>query len=832
VIGQTLSHYKITAKLGEGGMGVVYLAEDLTLDRQVALKVLPPDLAGSQERFERFQREAKTLAAIDHPNIVHIYSVESATIEGDDPPIRGHDPEFFRNSGHVPRRDRVPLSSGHVPIHFLTMQLVQGKCLSEVTPENGMPAERLVDIATQLAAALSAAHERGIIHRDLKPANVMVDDEGRVKVLDFGLAKLRLADPGPDSSQLPTEAMTQQGLILGTVPYMSPEQIEGKPIDNRSDIFSAGVLLHEMASGTHPFAGNTSAATVGAILRDEPSSVSEIKPGLPDSLGTIVKRCMEKDPQHRYSSAKELHDELAILQNEMAAGTAISGSRANTLPSLFASPIAKAALTAIILLSIVLAAGRFMMNRPAPTADAPGISSLAVLPLQNMTGDPDQEFFADGMTEALTTDLSKISALKVTSRTSAMRFKGTDQPISEIARELGVDAVITGSVLREGDRVGIRAQLIDTTTEQNIWAESYERDLTSILALQSEMARAIASEIQVTLTPREETLIASPKQIDPAAYEAFLKGKFHLHRFTPQDLDRALRYFDSALEIAPDYALAHWGIGMVWGYRMQAGLVRPTEAGPKGLEAILRALKLDDELAEGHLGLALLRTWYLWEWDLAEASFRRALDINPSYAEARVFFSHYLAIQGHAPESTSQIEEALRLDPLNPFYPALYGVQLQMVGRIDTSIEVLQEAIAAAPGLGFGYLPLWGALRSQGRYDEALDAAKSAFANIGDQEAVEALDRGFAAGGYERAMLETAEIMATRAEMMYVEPSSIAALSDDGGNTLMALDWLERAYDERDPNLPYLSALSYSESLRADPRYEDLLQKLNLPRVH
>ena len=802
MIGQTLSHYRITSHLGEGGMGVVYQADDLTLNRPIALKVLPPELAGSQERFERFQREAKTLAAIDHPNIVHIYSVESA------------DPE-----------------DGGPPVHFLTMQLVKGKLLSEVIPPDGMAADHVIDIASQLAAALGAAHVRGITHRDLKPANVMVDEEGRVKVLDFGLAKLRVPEPGPDSSQLPTEAMTQEGLILGTIPYMSPEQVEGQQLDHRSDIFSLGVMMHQMAAGKHPFSGRTSAAMAGAILRDEPSSISEINPELPESLGNIVSRCMEKDPEARYASASELQTDLGQLRESIAAGAVMTGAQGQAHRAGSRVPIGKLVIGCLVVALIALAT-YLSLNRPILSPEKPKISSLAVLPLLNMTGDPEQEFFADGMTEALTTDLSKISALKVTSRTSAMRFKGTSQPVPEIAEELGVDAVVTGSVLREGDRVGIRTQLIEASTEQNIWAESYERDLTSILSLQSEIAQAIAEEIEVKLTPGEATQLAASAEVDPAAYEAFLKGKFHLHRFTPQDLDRALQYFDLALENQSDYALAHWGVGMVWAYRMQMGLVAPNLAGPKGERSIVKALELDDELAEPHLGLALFRTWYEFDWESAESSFLRAIQMNSSYAEARVFYSHFLAIQGRGAESTEQIEEALRLDPLNPFFQGLYGVQLQMIGRDAEAIEVFQEVIAEAPGLGFGHTALAGALFSSGRLQEALDTIKVGLSTIGDQEARAAIDRGYASGGFQTAMLEAAETMAIRAETVYVEPKWIADLYDYAGETGRTLDWLERAYDERDPNLPYLSALPYSKAVNSDPRFEAMLQKLDLPRIH
>ena len=805
MIGRKLAHYKITAKLGDGGMGEVYRAEDTRLEREVAIKVLPGDLAGSQERLERFQREAHTLASLDHPNIVHIYSVEAA--EG---------------------------------IHFLTMQLVRGRPLSKLIPDGGLTLERFFELAIPLADALRAAHEKGIIHRDLKPENVMVDDGGRIKVLDFGLAKLRLPESAAGDSRLLTQAMTQEGLVLGTVPYMSPEQVEGKPVDQRTDLFSIGILLYEILCGRRPFGGDNTASMVSSILRDTPAPVTDVKPGLPARLVGIVDRCLEKDPESRVQTAETLRDELREAQQEVVTGQA-TVARVSTrgrlawgrLTARRRSLVWIAAVALVVSVGLVVAmaaVGLRRFERPPPESAGPQITSLAVLPLRNLSGDPGQDYFVDGMTEALITDLSKIGALNVISRASVMRYKSTDKPLAEIAAELDVDAVIEGSVLREGDRVGITAQLIEASTDHNLWAERYERDLTSILALQSEIAQAIAREIQVTLTPQEQTLLMATREVDPKAYEAYLKGMLHLRRLTPQDIERAMKYFETALEIDPQYALAHLGVGRVWNYRTVLGISQPREVSPLAVEAVTRSIELDDSLAEAHLSLANLKHTWEWDWPGAEREFKRALELNPNYAEAHVFYSHFLANQLRPEESRVHIERGLELDPLEAFFQALYGVQLEMTGRTDESIEQFRTLLEQAPGLGFAYYPFWMVLHQAGLYEEALEQAKTHFSIVGETEAVEALERGNREGGYERAMALAAETLAAGSHTAVSRPIHIVSLFDQAGDVERALEWLEIAYEVRDIEMAYLAGVGwYSDQLRNDPRYQEMLRRMKLP---
>ena len=801
MIGQVLGHYRIVDRLGAGGMGEVYRAEDTTLHREVALKVLPTELATSQDRLERFQREAHTLAALDHPNIVHIYSVESAALSEDQ------------------------------TVHFLTMQLVRGQPLAELISEDGLKLDHFFDLAIPLADALRAAHEKGIIHRDLKPENVMVDEEGRVKVLDFGLAKLRLPELAPGDSELPTQAMTQEGLVLGTVPYMSPEQVQGRPVDNRTDLFSFGILLYEMLCGRRPFAGENTASLVSSIMRDEPEPVADLKPGLPARLVEIVGRCLEKDRDSRAQTAQEIRDELQEVQREIVSGQAVLSQPIKTLkepPSRFRK---LGLLAPLVILTMIFGVFAWMNREPTTSESVgPQITSLAVLPLHNLSGDSEQDYFVDGMTEALITDLSKISALKVISRTSAMRYKGTDKSLADIAAELDVDAVIEGSVIREGDRVGITAQLIEVATDQSLWADRYERDLTSILKLQGEIAQAIAAEIQVTLTPQEQTLLTDTRQVDPEAYEAYLKGRFHWFEMTPQDLQTARMYFERALEKDPEYALAYIGLADAIATPAHIGLVSPTEVFPQAKEMILKALELDDTLAEAHDLLARFHFAWDWDWEAAEQEFQRSIQLNPNYPDVHAVYSQFLGIVGRWDRVLEEAQLALELDPQNVFYQTQVAGRLAWLGRYDEAITALQRLVEMEPTTPIGYVSLWDLYALKEMPEEALAAAKRYFELIGRSEVLDALDRGFAEAGYPGAMKLAAEIL-VESSASYGSPTQIAQLYAHAGLADLTLEWLERAVIDRDTHFVYTTVDPIYAYVWTDPRYQDLRRRINLPAI-
>ncbi len=796
MIGRRLAHYQISAALGAGGMGEVYLARDTKLGREVALKVLPPELAGDPERLARFEREARALAALDHPNIVTVFSVEEA--DG---------------------------------VHFLTMAHVEGRTLAELIPPAGLPLARLLELALPLTDALRAAHEHGVVHRDLKPANVMVDRDGRLRVLDFGLAKLRATAEAGDPSELPTATMTREGAILGTYPYMSPEQAEGRPVDARSDIFSLGVMLYEMATGERPFQGETPASLVAAILKESPAAVDEVRAELPHHLGRIVRRCLEKNPERRYQRAKDLLHELEDLAAE-------SGLGAPRAPAVTPPPAPRPAgrrtrlglLAALGLVALVLGLllypGR---DRRAPGGAREPIRSLAVLPLDNLMDDPEQEYFVDGMTEALIADLAKIGSLKVISRTSAMRYKQTEKSAPEIARDLAVDAIVEGSVLRAGDQVRITAQLIDGTTDQHLWVETYDRSLTDVLALHSEVARAIAGEIQLQLTPGEQLLLADSSPVDPKAYEAYLEGRFHLWQFTAQGVQKAGQRLQRALELDPGLAPAHATLANLHFYLGFVGAVPPRRAMPLAREAALRALEIDERNADAHIMLGFVHLTYDLDFPAVAREARRTLELNPSEPRGHWLLANYLAVMGDHDGALDEVRAAKRLDPLEALYSFGEGYHLSMVDRWAEAADKLRSALEINPDLHWAHGVLSYCLVRQGQIAEGIREQAQTYRLFGRPEVADALEDGYRQAGLEAAFRNAAEQLERTSREQFVSPSGLVYAYAWSGDSDRAFEWLERAIEARDGFLALLRRDPGFEPLRADPRFDEVTRRLGLP---
>jgi TolB-like protein/Tfp pilus assembly protein PilF len=465
------------------------------------------------------------------------------------------------------------------------------------------------------------------------------------------------------------------------------------------------------------------------------------------------------------------------------------------------------------------------------TGRAEAIDSIAVLPLENLTGDPEQEFFVDSATDELIGQLAQIGALRVISRRSVMQYKGVEKPLPEIAQELKVDAVVEGTVLRVGDSVRIRVQLIEALPEErNLWAQTYDRAMTDVLVMYKEMARAIADRIQVKLTPQEEANLAGARQVNPEAYEAYIKGRFHYYKLSPQDLEIALQYFELAREKDPDYALAYVGIAKVWGGRQQQGLVPASEARPKAKAAAMKALELDDTLTEVHQMLAGIRAWTDWDWEGAEIAFRRAIELNPNYPDPRSGYSHLLFIMRRPEEAMAQIERALELDPFNTLFRDFYARDLMFAGRYDDGIAMLRETLRMAPNSLQVMSTLKSAYHYKQMYEEALEIWKRSFVAKGDREAEEALARGYAEAGYSGALSRVAEMLIARSSTTYVTPWQIGTLFTRAGKNDEALEWLEKAYEAHDPNMPYISVDPIFDGLRDDPRFQELLRQMNLPQ--
>ena len=649
MIGRSLAHYRITASIGAGGMGEVYRATDTKLGREVALKVLPGEMASSPERLQRFQREAKALAALDHPGIVTVHSVEEAA-----------------------------------GVHFLTMQLVEGQPLDRLIPESGTPVDRMLEIATALAEALAAAHQKGIVHRDLKPANVMVTKDGRVKVLDFGLARMggREAD-GTAGSQLPTDLRTGEGVVMGTVPYMSPEQVSGCDVDQRTDLFSLGVILYEMATGRRPFQGRSSAELASSILRDTPRPAGELRSGLPDELGPIIRRCLEKEPGSRFEAASDLHGALRALQRRLESGESAA-----------AAPAAPG-------------------TAPAGTAD-PG-PSVAVLPFQNLSADPETDYFSDGLAEEILNALSRIDGLRVAARTSSFSFKGRATDVAEIGAKLRVANVLEGSVRRAGSRVRVTVQLVDATNGFQLWSERYDRQLEDIFEVQDEIARAITGRLELTLG---EGVRRSTKDLE--AYELYLKGRHHWHQRSPATLRVAIRCFEQAIERDPEYALAYAGLADCYGILRVYGWVSAREGKAPAQAAMTRAVALAPSLWEVHFSQGFHAFYFERAWREAGPHFEKALAINPRSSLAQAYMGLFMATARREEGAITHATLACRLDPLSPFIHALAALALDLLGRFDEAERTARQSLELQPDYLAALWPRGMALCGLGRSDEAV----------------------------------------------------------------------------------------------------------------
>ena len=768
--------YQIIQELGRGGMGIVYKAQDTKLRRTVALKFLPQELTYVSEVKERFMREAQAAAALDHPHICTVYEFDEV-------------------------EDKT----------FISMAYIDGQSLKKKIESGPLELDEALRIAIQAAEGLQEAHKKGVVHRDIKSANIMVTEKDQAKLMDFGLARIT-----------GTTMMTQEGTTMGTIAYMSPEQARGEKLDHRTDIWSFGVVLYEMFGGHLPFKGEHDQAVVYSILKEQPQPITELRSEIPASIDQVVAKALEKELDKRYQNIDELLDDLksiseGIVPEEIKARLRKAKLLKRKRAILYAGAAGLLIIATVIVLSLF-------------TGGAAAIDAIAVLPLENLTGDPQQEFFVDGATDELIGQLAQIEALRVISRRSVMKYKGVDKPLPEIAQELGVDALVEGTVLRVGESVRIRVQLIEALPEEkNLWAQTYDRDMADVLAMYKEMARAVADKTRVKLTAQEEAVLASTRQVNPEAYEAYTKGMFHLYKLTPQDLELAKRYFELALEKDPNYALAYVGIAQFWGGQQQQGLVSPDEARSKAKAARQKALELDDTLAEVHYTLANQRTWLEWDWESAEKSYLRTLELNPNYPDARAYYSWFLFYMGRPEEAMDQIERALELDPFNAAFRGLYAWDLIYARRYDEALEDLLETLRTAPNDQMILSGLKAVYHMKGMHEEALEIWRAWFATMGDSEAEEALDSGYAEAGYFKALNQVAELYVARSRTTYVTPWQIATMYTRAGKKDEALEWLEKAYEAHDSNMPSIIVDPIFDILRDDPRFQDLLRRMNVP---
>ena len=790
---QQVGAYRIRSRLGAGGMGEVYRAHDTRLARDVALKVLPSDLASHPERRQRLLREARAAASLNHPNICIIHDVGEA-------------------DGHA----------------YIAMEVIDGEPLSKRIAGGALPIDDVVRYGTQLADALAHAHQRGVVHRDLKSANVMVMPDGRIKVLDFGLAKLLSGD---DPSDLTTrESLSGSGAVLGTLPYMAPEQLRGQPVDARTDIWALGVVLYEMASGTRPFKGSTPFELSSAILNDSPPPLLA---RVATELHGVTSRCLQKDPARRYQGASEVRAAMDVLSTQVLSGRLLTG------PPRVRRRLPVAVVSAVV---VALAVGAAWFSRAAIGRLFGGqgqtIESIAVLPLENLSGDPQQEYFAAGMHEALITDLARIGIQKIIAKPSADMYKGTRKALREVGRELGVDGLVTGAVMRSGSRVQLTAQLVRAETGEVMWANRFESSAGDILTLQNDLVSAIAREVRAKISPEQTARLARSRQVDPAAHDAYLRGRSMYSQMvagapdSPR-FDAILAQFEKASLIDPAYAAPHAAMAGMYLMASQSSMLPPNAVAPKGKMAALKAIELDEGLAEAHAALGGVLLWHEWDWAGAEREIKRALEINPDSVDALVASqTHALLVHGRVEEAETTSRRILTLDPLNPFsriqriWIAFFSRNFdEVVNRANSLLEVWPGHPMAPFFRGQAYAVKHMPSEAADDCGEVIAATSGGF-NL-QATAMCAWALGIAGKtGDARQLVQRLE---HPPQGLWLDPVVVGNAYGGVGDIDRAMEWFEKGYHERSPNMIYIKQGPPSDFARNDPRFQALLKRMNFP---
>jgi eukaryotic-like serine/threonine-protein kinase len=793
--GRRLGPYEILSHLGSGGMGDVYRARDTRLGREVAVKVLQEHLASDPAVLGRFEREARAVAALSHPNIlaIHDFGIEDGAC-------------------------------------YSVTELLRGETLRGRLERESLSWRKAVGMAVAIADGLAAAHAQGIVHRDLKPENVFLTEDGRVKILDFGLARLQPGAPEEAGSSVLTASQTKPGTVMGSAAYMSPEQVRGLPVDARSDIFSFGSVLYEMVTGRRAFPGKTSADAMAAILKESPPDPAESGKTIPIALARVITRCLEKAPDERFQSARDLTYALREIASTSAAAVQMSGE-AMAGPAVRHGRVAAIAVGVIALAAALLVALDVGGLRRRLTGGAKGttIRSVAVLPLQNLSGDPSQEYFADGMTEELIAGLARISGLRVTSRTSVMSYRGTKKRLPEIARELGVEAVVEGSVSRADGKVRVTAQLIEAASDKHLWAQTYERELRDVLSIQSEAAQSIARAIRLELTLPEKAQLAKTRRVDPAAYEAYVKGRYFWNKRGGDNLKKAIGLFQQALDADPAYAVAYSGIADSYTQLGYASLLAPREVFPKARSAAEKALELDATLAEPHASLAYVKFYFDWDWVGAEREFRRAIDLNPKYPTAHAWYAYFLTATGRLPEARAEIERAQELDPLSVPIASDMGFLLHYSYEQDRAAEELRKALEMNPQFPLAHLFLGRVYQAKGLYEQAIAEYQATGPLREWVPTIAAIGYVYGVTGRRQEALQVLSNLEALSKKEYVTSYAVALVHAALGDKDQAFAWLEKGVEERTHWLVWLKRDVRWEPLRSDPRFAEVIRRVGLP---